>query len=72
MRDEGGMRSEDLNSLLLSESESVEWKRSLGEWKEIVVSVAATVKNYLSVRHETEGGTFRFFTSVWYVIGVRE
>jgi hypothetical protein len=32
-----GMRPEDLNKLLRSESESVEWKRSLGEWKEIVI-----------------------------------
>jgi hypothetical protein len=31
------MRPEDLNDMLRSESESVEWKRSLGEWKEIVV-----------------------------------
>jgi ATP-dependent DNA helicase RecG len=36
-----GMRPEDLNKLLRLESESVEWKRSLGEWKEIVIAVAA-------------------------------
>jgi predicted HTH transcriptional regulator len=36
-----GMRREDLNKLLRLESESVEWKRSLGEWKEIVVAAAA-------------------------------
>ena len=36
-----GMRPEDLNKLLRSESESVEWKRSLGEWKDIVVATAA-------------------------------
>jgi predicted HTH transcriptional regulator len=36
-----GMRPEDLNRLLRSESESVEWTRSLGEWKEIVVASAA-------------------------------
>jgi len=36
-----GMRPEDLNKLLRSESESVEWKRSLGEWKAIVVASAA-------------------------------
>jgi ATP-dependent DNA helicase RecG len=41
MKEEGGMRSEDLNSLLRSEGETVEWKRSLGEWKEIVVATAA-------------------------------
>lgn len=35
------MRPEDLNKLLRSESESVEWKQSLGEWKEIVVVTAA-------------------------------
>jgi hypothetical protein len=35
------MRPEDLNDMLRSESESVEWKRSLGEWKEIVVATAA-------------------------------
>jgi len=35
------MIPKDLDDLLCSESETVEWKRSLGEWKEIVVSVAA-------------------------------
>ncbi len=30
-----------LNYLLHSESETVEWKRSFGEWKEIVISAAA-------------------------------
>lgn len=35
------MRPEDLNKLLRSESEDVEWKQSLGEWKEIVVAIAA-------------------------------
>ena len=35
------MTPEDLNKLLRTESESVEWKRSLGEWKEIVVATAA-------------------------------
>jgi ATP-dependent DNA helicase RecG len=38
---EKGMRPEDLNNLLRSESETVEWKRSFGEWKEIVVAAAA-------------------------------
>jgi ATP-dependent DNA helicase RecG len=35
------MRPEDLNKLLRSEGETVEWKRSLGEWKEIVIAAAA-------------------------------
>jgi ATP-dependent DNA helicase RecG len=35
------MTPEDLNKLLRSEGETVEWKRSLGEWKEIVVATAA-------------------------------
>jgi len=35
------MLKEDLNHLLRSESETVEWKRSFGEWKEIVVASAA-------------------------------
>jgi ATP-dependent DNA helicase RecG len=35
------MRKEDLDHLLRSESETVEWKRSLKEWKEIVVASAA-------------------------------
>lgn len=35
------MTPKDLNGLFRSESETVEWKRSLGEWKEIVPSTAA-------------------------------
>ncbi len=35
------MPHENIADLLRAESETVEWKRSLGEWKEIVVSVAA-------------------------------
>ncbi|MDE2058253.1 MAG: putative DNA binding domain-containing protein [candidate division NC10 bacterium] len=35
------MLKEDLDHLLHSESETVEWKRSCGEWKEIVVASAA-------------------------------
>jgi len=35
------MGPEDLKKLLSTESETVQWKRSLGEWKEIVVATAA-------------------------------
>ena len=35
------MKPEDLNKLLRTESETVEWKRSLGEWKEIVIATVA-------------------------------
>jgi ATP-dependent DNA helicase RecG len=35
------MKPEDLKKLFRSEGETVEWKRSLGEWKEIVVATAA-------------------------------
>ncbi|MFH1627125.1 MAG: hypothetical protein ABIE47_00180 [Pseudomonadota bacterium] len=35
------MLKRDLDHLLRSESETVEWKRSLGEWKEIVITSAA-------------------------------
>lgn len=35
------MLPDKLNNLLCSESETVEWKRSPGEWKEIVVATAA-------------------------------
>lgn len=39
--EEGRMTPKELNKLLRTESESVEWKRSLGEWKDLVVSMAA-------------------------------
>jgi ATP-dependent DNA helicase RecG len=35
-----------LNLLLRSESEIVEWKRSFGEWKEIVIAVAAMASHH--------------------------
>lgn len=35
------MLPEEMKKLLRSESETVEWKRSLGEWKEVVVAAAA-------------------------------
>ena len=35
------MLKRDIDHLLQSESETVEWKRSLGEWKEIVITSAA-------------------------------
>ena len=41
------MPEEGLNHLLHSESETVEWKRSLGEWKEIVVAAAAMASRHV-------------------------
>jgi ATP-dependent DNA helicase RecG len=41
MKKRTGMIEEELRRVLPTESENVEWKRSLGEWKDIVVSAAA-------------------------------
>jgi len=52
------MLKRDIDHLLRSESETVEWKRSLGEWKEIVITSAAMASlhgGHIIIGRDTHG-----------------